>query len=124
GATWIPRGKLELRIEDAVPERDTDIVLYCAGGTRSALAARALGELGYTRVRSMAGGYGAWKRAGYPTDKPFVFTDAQKSRYARHLMLPEVGEAGQAKLLQARVLLLGAGGLGSPAGLYLAAAGA
>ena len=123
GAKWIPRGKLELRIEDTVPERDREIVLYCAGGTRSALAARALGELGYTRVSSLAGGWGAWKRANLPTAKPFVFTQAQKSRYARHLMLPEVGEAGQAKLLQSRVLLLGAGGLGAPAGLYLAAAG-
>lgn len=123
GALWIPRGKLELRIEDAVPDRGADIVLYCAGGNRSALAARTLGELGYTRVRSLAGGYGAWKRAGLPTDKPFIFTEAQKSRYARHIMLPEVGEKGQAKLLQAKVLLLGAGGLGSPSALYLAAAG-
>ena len=123
GALWIPRGKLELRIEDAVPDRDADIVLYCAGGNRSALAARSLQELGYSRVRSLAGGYGAWKRAGLPTAKPFIFTDAQKSRYARHIMLPEVGEKGQAKLLQAKVLLLGAGGLGSPSALYLAAAG-
>ncbi len=123
GAQWIPRGRLELRIEDAVPDKETDIVLYCAGGNRSALATRTLHELGYSRVRSMAGGYGAWKRAGYPIDKPFVFTDAQKARYARHLMLPEVGEAGQAKMLRGKVLLLGAGGLGSPAALYLAAAG-
>ena len=84
GATWIPRGKLELRIEDAVPNRDTDVVLYCAGGNRSALAAKALGELGYTRVSSLAGGYGAWKKAGLATVKPFVFTQEQKSRYARH----------------------------------------
>jgi molybdopterin/thiamine biosynthesis adenylyltransferase/rhodanese-related sulfurtransferase len=123
GSTWIPRGKLELRIEDAVPDRDADVVLYCAGGNRSALAAKSLKELGYTKVRSLAGGYGAWKRAGLNTEKPFVFTQQQKSRYARHLMLPEVGEVGQAKLLQAKVLLLGAGGLGAPAGLYLAAAG-
>jgi molybdopterin/thiamine biosynthesis adenylyltransferase/rhodanese-related sulfurtransferase len=123
GATWIPRGKLELRIEDAVPNRDADVVLYCAGGNRSALAAKSLNELGYTKVRSLAGGYGAWKKAGLNTEKPFIFTQAQKSRYARHLMLPEVGEVGQAKLLQAKVLLLGAGGLGAPAGLYLAAAG-
>ncbi|MDB4966021.1 MAG: UBA/THIF-type binding protein [Myxococcales bacterium] len=123
GATWIPRGKLELRIEDAVPDRAQEIVLYCAGGNRSALAAKSLHELGYDKVSSMAGGYGAWKRANLPTAKPFIFTQDQKSRYARHLMLPEIGEAGQAKLLQAKVLLLGAGGLGAPAGLYLAAAG-
>jgi molybdopterin/thiamine biosynthesis adenylyltransferase/rhodanese-related sulfurtransferase len=123
GSTWIPRGKLELRIEDAVPDRSAEVVLYCAGGNRSALAAKALAELGYTNVSSLAGGFGAWKRAGLAIDKPFIFTQAQKSRYARHLMLPEVGEAGQAKLLQAKVLLLGAGGLGAPAGLYLAAAG-
>jgi len=88
GATWIPRGKLELRIEDAVPNRDEDVVLYCAGGNRSALAAKSLRELGYTRVSSMAGGYGAWKKANLPTAKPFIFTQEQKSRYARHLMLP------------------------------------
>src|SRR4051812_49073833 len=123
GATWIPRGKLELRIEDAVPNREADLVLYCAGGNRSALAAKSLKELGYTKVRSLAGGYGAWTRAGLSVEKPFVFTQQQRARYARHLMLPEVGEAGQAKLLQAKVLLLGAGGLGAPAGLYLAAAG-
>jgi len=123
GAIWIPRGKLELRIEDAVPDRDADIVVYCAGGNRSAFAARSLGELGYSRVASMAGGYSAWKRANLPTEKPFKFTPQQRSRYARHLMLPEVGEVGQAKLLQSKVLLLGAGGLGAPAGLYLAAAG-
>jgi len=123
GALWIPRGKLELRIEDAVPNRDSDVVLYCAGGNRSALAAKSLKDLGYGKVKSMAGGFGAWKRAGLAVDKPFIFTQAQKSRYSRHLMLPEVGEVGQAKLLQAKVLLLGAGGLGAPAGLYLAAAG-
>lgn len=123
GATWIPRGKLEQRIEDAVPERDADIVLYCAGGNRSALAARTLGEMGYSRVRSLIGGYGAWKKGGHPIDKPFIFTDAQKARYARHTMLPEVGEKGQAKLLRSKVLLLGAGGLGSPSAYYLAAAG-
>lgn len=123
GSDWIPRGKLEQRIEDAVPDREADIVLYCAGGNRSALAARTLAELGYTQVRSLAGGIGAWKKAGLPVDKPFIFTDAQRARYARHTMLPEVGEVGQAKLLRARVLLVGAGGLGSPSGLYLGAAG-
>ncbi len=123
GAVWIPRGKLELRIEDAVPNRDAEVVLYCAGGTRSALAARTLRELGYGHVSSLTGGFGAWKKSGGAVDKPFHFTAAQKSRYSRHLMLPEVGEAGQAKLLQAKVLLLGAGGLGAPAALYLAATG-
>jgi len=123
GATWIPRGKLELRIEDVVPERDTELVVYCAGGTRSAYAARTLKELGYGRVRSLAGGFTAWKRAGLPVEKPFLLTAEQKNRYARHLMLPEVGEKGQERLLSARVLLLGAGGLGAPVGLYLAAAG-
>ena len=123
GARWIPRGFLELRIEDQVPERSAEIVLYCAGGTRSALAARALAELGYTNVKSLAGGFSAWKRAGLNFDRPFVMTQEQSLRYARHTMLPEVGEAGQVKLLKSKVLLLGAGGLGSPAGLYLAAAG-
>ena len=123
GARWIPRGFLELRIEDQVPERAAEIVLYCAGGTRSALAARALAELGYTNVKSLAGGFSAWKRAGLPFDRPYVMTQEQSLRYARHTMLPEVGEAGQVKLLKSKVLCLGAGGLGSPAGLYLAAAG-
>src|SRR5262252_7456776 len=123
GAQWIPRGFLELRIEDQVPERSAEIVLYCAGGTRSALAARALGDLGYTNVKSMAGGFSAWKRAGLPFERPFVMTQEQSLRYARHTMLPEVGEAGQVKLLKSKMLCLGAGGLGSPVGLYLAAAG-
>src|SRR3954451_82167 len=102
GATWIPRGKLELRIEDVVPDRDQEVVLYCAGGNRSALAAKSLKELGYNKISSLAGGYGAWKKGGLPTNKPFIFTKEQKSRYARHLMLNEVGEEGQAKLLQAK----------------------
>src|SRR5207244_3982513 len=107
----------------AIPDRDTDVVLYCAGGTRSLLAGRTLQEMGYRKVRSLRGGYGAWKDAGLPVEVPFRLTDAQRSRYSRHLLIPEVGEAGQAKLLKAKVLLIGAGGLGSPAGLYLAAAG-
>lgn len=123
GARWIPRGFLELRIEDQVPERSSEIILYCAGGTRSALAARALEELGYTNVKSMAGGFTAWKRATYPYDKPFLMTPDQNLRYARHTMLPEIGEAGQVKLLKSRVLCLGAGALGSSAGIYLGAAG-
>ncbi len=123
GSRWIPRGFLELRIEDQVPERSSEVILYCAGGTRSALAARALEELGYTNVKSMAGGFTAWKRAGYPYDKPFIMTPEQNLRYARHTMLPEIGEAGQVKLLKSRVLCLGAGALGSSAGIYLGAAG-
>jgi molybdopterin/thiamine biosynthesis adenylyltransferase/rhodanese-related sulfurtransferase len=123
GARWIPRGFLELRIEDQVPERSSEIILYCAGGTRSALAARSLAELGYTNVKSMAGGFTAWKRALNPYDKPFIMTNDQAIRYARHTMLPEIGEAGQVKLLKSKVLCLGAGALGSSAGIYLAAAG-
>src|SRR3954469_7366215 len=123
GARWIPRGFLELRIEDQIPEPTSEIVLYCAGGNRSALAARSLAELGYSNVKSMAGGFSAWKRAGLAFDRPYIMTQEQSLRYARHTMLPEVGEAGQVKLLKSKVLCLGAGGLGSPAGLYLAAAG-
>jgi molybdopterin/thiamine biosynthesis adenylyltransferase/rhodanese-related sulfurtransferase len=123
GALWITRGYLEQRIEDQVPEKSSEIVLYCAGGTRSVLAARALAELGYSNVKSMAGGFTAWKRAGLPFERPFVMTPEQSLRYARHTMLPEVGEVGQVKLLKSKILCLGAGGLGSPVGLYLAAAG-
>jgi rhodanese-related sulfurtransferase len=123
GARHVPRGFLELRIEEVVPDRNADVVLYCAGGTRSLLAARTLREMGYTRVRSLIGGFGAWKDAGLPIEVPARLTDAQRSRYSRHLLIPEVGEAGQAKLLQSKILLIGAGGLGSPAALYLAAAG-
>ncbi|RKH38779.1 molybdopterin-synthase adenylyltransferase MoeB [Corallococcus sicarius] len=122
GAVHIPRGYLELRIEEKA-QRDEELVLYCAGGTRSALAARTLRELGYTRVASLAGGYNRWSDAAFPVEKPVVLSAEQKERYRRHLTLPEVGEEGQAKLLKSRVLLLGAGGLGSPAALYLAAAG-
>ncbi|HYV68456.1 MAG TPA: molybdopterin-synthase adenylyltransferase MoeB [Myxococcales bacterium] len=123
GAKLVPRGYLELRIEETLPDRDADVVLYCAGGTRSLLAGRTLHEMGYRKVRSLRGGYGAWKDGGLPVEMPFRLTDAQRNRYSRHLLIPEVGEAGQAKLLKAKVLLIGAGGLGSPAGLYLAAAG-
>ena len=123
GARHVPRGCLELRIEETVPDRNADVVLYCAGGTRSLLAARTLKDMGYTRVRSLAGGFGAWKDAGLPIETPVRLTDAQRARYSRHLLIPEVGEAGQAKLLKAKVLLIGAGGLGSPTALYLAAAG-
>lgn len=123
GATWVPRGFLEVRIEETVPARERPIVLYCAGGTRSALAARSLREMGYTNVKSMAGGFGAWKRSGYPFATPTVMTPEQEVRYSRHIMLPEVGEKGQIKLLESKVLCIGAGGLGSPSALYLTAAG-
>ncbi|MBI4511173.1 MAG: molybdopterin-synthase adenylyltransferase MoeB [Deltaproteobacteria bacterium] len=122
-ARWIPRGFLEPRIEDVVPERDQPIILYCAGGTRSALAARSLKELGYTSVKSLAGGFAAWKRAGHEAELPVVMTKEQQIRYSRHTLLPEVGEAGQIKLLKSRVLCIGAGGLGAPSSVYLAAAG-
>jgi molybdopterin/thiamine biosynthesis adenylyltransferase/rhodanese-related sulfurtransferase len=123
GAKHVPRGFLELRIEEAVPDHDAEVVLYCASGMRSLLAGATLRDMGYTRVRSMAGGYDAWKSAGLPVETKVLLTAAQRTRYSRHLLIPEVGEAGQAKLLKAKVLLIGAGGLGSPAAFYLAAAG-
>lgn len=123
GSRHIPRGFLELRIEDACRDRDGEIILYCAGGTRSALAARALQEMGYTRVRSLKGGFNGWKNKGLPWVTERQLTQEQKVRYSRHIMLSEVGEEGQKALLDARVLLVGAGGLGSPTALYLAAAG-
>ncbi|HUG53573.1 MAG TPA: molybdopterin-synthase adenylyltransferase MoeB [Vicinamibacteria bacterium] len=123
GALFIPRGFLELRVEEKVPDRAREVILYCAGGTRSALAARALQDLGYERVSSMSGGFGRWKEAGFPIEVPRTLSPEQKQRYSRHLLVPEVGEAGQARLLASKALLVGAGGLGSPAGLYLAAAG-
>src|SRR6187549_2126755 len=123
GAVWVPRGFLESRIEKTVPERNTPIIVYCAGGTRSAFAAKTLQDLGYTDVVSMAGGYGAWKNAGLPFVVPEKLNKNSMARYSRHLKIPEVGEAGQLKLLASKVLLVGAGGLGSPAGVYLAASG-
>ena len=123
GAILLPRGLLELSIEQKVPDRAAPVVVYCAGGTRSALAAKTLAELGYTAVESADPGFNRWKELGFPVESPPSLTDAQRERYARHLLLPEVGEVGQAKLLASKVLLLGAGGLGSPAALYLAAAG-
>lgn len=123
GAISIVRGFLELKINALVPNPEREIVLYCAGGNRSALAAKALQDMGYHNVWSMAGGYGKWQHEGFPIEKRRALSAAQMSRYARHLSMPEVGEAGQVKLLEAKVLLIGAGGLGSPAALYLAAAG-
>ena len=124
GAKHVPRGYLESRIEGAVPDRDARIVLYCASGNRSALAAKTLrDELGYARVESMTGGITLWKDRGYEVEVPRRFTAEQRERYSRHFLLPEIGQEGQEKLLDAKVLLLGAGGLGSPTALYLAAAG-
>ena len=123
GAQHLSKGFIETQIEDRVPDRSTPLTLYCAGGVRSLLAARSLRELGYENVESMAGGFGAWKAKGYEQDIPTVLSAEQKLRYGRHLLVPEVGEEGQRKLLEAKVLLIGAGGLGSPAALYLAAAG-
>jgi molybdopterin/thiamine biosynthesis adenylyltransferase/rhodanese-related sulfurtransferase len=124
GARHVSRGHLESRIEGAAPDRSARVILYCASGNRSALAARTLREdLGYENVESMRGGFTLWKDRGYATDTPRTFTPEQRARYSRHFLLPEVGEEGQTKLLDAKVLLLGAGGLGSPTALYLAAAG-
>ena len=122
-AVHIPRGHLEAQIEARALDRDQTIVVYCAGGVRSAFAARTLQELGYSDVLSMAGGFGKWKDEGRTWRQPVTLTADQRNRYQRHLLLPEVGIEGQAKLLGAKVLMLGAGGLGSPAALYLAAAG-
>jgi molybdopterin/thiamine biosynthesis adenylyltransferase len=124
GAVHVPKSYLESRIEGAVPDRSGHVVLYCASGNRSAWAARTLVEdLGYEHVESMTGGFTLWKDRGYDVETPRSLTAEQRERYSRHLLLPEVGMDGQQKLLDAKVLLLGAGGLGSPAALYLAAAG-
>jgi sulfur-carrier protein adenylyltransferase/sulfurtransferase len=124
GAKHVPRGYLESRIEGVVSDRDRKIVLYCASGQRSALAANTLQELlGYENVASMTGGITLWKDRGYDVEVPKSLTGEQRERYSRHLLVPEIGLEGQTKLLEAKVLLLGAGGLGSPTALYLAAAG-
>jgi molybdopterin/thiamine biosynthesis adenylyltransferase/rhodanese-related sulfurtransferase len=123
GAISIPRGFLEIQAEQKLPDKNARIVAYCAGGTRSALAAATLQELGYANVETANPGFVRWKDLRWPMETPPQLTDAQRERYSRHILLPEVGEAGQAKLLQSKVLLLGAGGLGSPAAMYLAAAG-
>jgi sulfur-carrier protein adenylyltransferase/sulfurtransferase len=122
-AVHIPRGNLESRIEGAVPDKSRPVLLYCASGNRSAFAAKTLEELGYENVLSLAGGFTDWKRNGLPFELPRALDEAKRRRYSRHLLIPEVGEEGQLKLLDSRVLLIGAGGLGSPASLYLAAAG-
>ncbi len=123
GAIHLPRSFLEMRAENLLKDRKVSSVVYCAGGVRSLLTAESRRRLGYSRVSSMAGGFGRWKNQGLPFVKPRVLSPEDRRRYARHLSIPEVGEEGQLKLLDARVLMIGAGGLGSPAAYYLAAAG-
>ncbi len=123
GAMHVPRGFLELQVEEAIPDKSKTVVLYCAGGTRSLIAGSTLQQMGYENVVSMAGGFGQWTGSGYAFVQPRTLNEAQSKRYSRHLLIPEVGEQGQLKLLDSHVLLIGAGGLGSPAAYYLAAAG-
>jgi len=123
GAVHVARGSLELEVEGRIPDKSKPVVVYCAGGVRSAFAAKTLAELGYSDVASMAGGFNRWKDEGHPWSTPRVLSDEQRNRYQRHLLLPEIGPSGQQKLLDSKVLVLGAGGLGSPASIYLAAAG-
>ncbi len=123
GARHISKSYIEQEIEGVVPDRDAPVILYCAGGIRSLFAAQTMREMGYTDVASMSGGFQSWKGAGLDFETPVVLTAEQKQRYSRHLLIPEVGAAGQARLLESKALLIGAGGLGSPASLYLAAAG-
>src|SRR3954452_21232581 len=123
GAVHVPRGNLESRIEGVAPDRDKKLVIYCASGALSAFSAKTLGELGYTAVSSLQGGFSDWKRNGYDVELPLMLTPEKRARYARHVAIPEIGEEGQLRLLDSKVLILGAGGLGSPASLYLAAAG-
>jgi molybdopterin/thiamine biosynthesis adenylyltransferase/rhodanese-related sulfurtransferase len=123
GAVHLPRGHLEFQVEGKLTDKSAPVVVYCAGGVRSAFAAKTMGDLGYTDVQSLIGGFNKWKDDGRVWSAPKTLTPAQRNRYQRHLLLPEVGEGGQLKLLDSKVLLLGAGGLGSPAALYLAAAG-
>jgi molybdopterin/thiamine biosynthesis adenylyltransferase/rhodanese-related sulfurtransferase len=122
-AVHVPRGQLEFSVEGRLSNKEAPIAVYCAGGVRSAFAAKTLQDLGYLDVVSIIGGFNKWKDEGLEWSTPRSLTSDQRNRYQRHLLLPEVGEEGQMKLLDAKVLLLGAGGLGSPAAIYLAAAG-
>ncbi len=123
GAERLVRGFLELRVEETVPDKSTPVLVICAGGVRSLFAAEGLRRLGYEDVASVTGGFNRWKNDGLPVETPRVLNAAERERYGRHLLMPEVGEAGQARLGESKVLLIGAGGLGSPAAYYLAAAG-
>jgi molybdopterin/thiamine biosynthesis adenylyltransferase/rhodanese-related sulfurtransferase len=123
GAVHVPRGHLESRIERLAPDTSRPVIVYCSAGNRSAFAAKTLADLGYEDVVSLAGGFTDWKRNGFPVQLHAGLDAPQRARYSRHLLIPEVGEEGQLKLLDSKVLLIGAGGLGSPASLYLAAAG-
>jgi sulfur-carrier protein adenylyltransferase/sulfurtransferase len=123
GARHVSKSYIEQQIEAAAPDRDAPVILYCAGGVRSLFAAQTLSDMGYTNVASMSSGFQGWKSAGLEFETPVVLSAEQKLRYSRHLLIPEVGVSGQAKLLGSKALLIGAGGLGSPASLYLAAAG-
>ena len=123
GSKTLSRAHFESRVEDVLPDKDAEVVVYCQSGVRSAFAAKTLRELGYSRATHMSGGFTRWKDLGYKFSIPRVLDAGQRDRYSRHLILPEVGEAGQAKFLDSKILCIGAGGLGSPALLYLAAAG-
>src|SRR5258708_15146123 len=123
GAVHVPKSYLEQWAEDRLPDKDKTTILYCAGGVRSVMAADTLTKLGYRNVISLAGGFNRWKDSGFKWVKPETLSNEQAQRYSRHLLIPEVGEKGQQTLLRSKVLLIGAGGLGSPAAYYLAAAG-
>ena len=122
-AHFIPRGFLEIRVEKTLPERDKPLVVYCAGGVRSAMAAKTLHDMGYSNVVSMSGGFSRWRELDYPVMKPRVLSDVEVERYSRQIRIPEVGIAGQTKILESSVLVIGAGGLGCPSSIYLVAAG-